>query len=260
MGKVRNKSRFNNLSAKSLFILLTLLITVLAMLTSYQPIWANIPINIILPIIVLLKLDTVFFEKLKLSTLLLMRVLIVFAVLGFVPGDLYVKIVLAFLCINILEATLTDLRKKKYCNVITGIALVVTVFLMKGTWLDYYYIATSDGILGMVFWIIAYTIWNWIFVTNEFSPAIALYHVGVLSAPLLGIMFKQDPGLWLIFRGNSLTIAGIIQIANKEYLEEKFMNRGFTNFVETISKKNVQIILMIINLILLAAMVKISIF
>lgn len=258
MEKLNNRSWFKNLNTSSLFILLTLIITIVSIITSYQPIWFNIPINVILPIIVLLKLDTVFFEKLKLSTLLLMRILIVFAVFDIVPGDLYVKIVLIFLCINILEATLTDLKKKKYCNVFTGIALIGAVFLIEGTWLDYYYIATSNRAISMVLWIIAYTIWNWIFVTNEFSPSIALYHVGVLAAPILGILFRLNPTLWLIFRGNSLTVAGIIQIANKQYLEEKLENSNFTNFVEATSKKSTQVILMIINLILLAGMVLIS--
>lgn len=258
MEKLNDKSWFKNLSTLGLLILLTLLITIVSMITSYQPVWCNIPINVILPIIVLLRLETVFFEKLKLSTLLLMRILIVFAVFDIIPGELYVKIVLIFLCINILEATLTDLKKKKYCNVITGIALIGTVFLIEGTWLDYYYIATSDGAISMILWIIAYTIWNWIFVTNEFSSSIALYHIGVLVAPIIGILLKLDPALWLIFRGNSLTAAGIIQIANKQYLEEKFESRSFTNFVEATSKKSIQVVLMIVNLMLLIAMVIIS--
>ena len=46
-----------------------IVITVVSFLTSYFPIWANIPVNVILPFLVLIYLKTVFFEKLKLSTL-----------------------------------------------------------------------------------------------------------------------------------------------------------------------------------------------
>lgn len=258
MNELTNKPWFKSINPFVLLVLLTALMTALSVLTSYQPIWANVPINIIMPIVVLLKLKPVFFERLKLSTLLLMRILIVFSVLNIFPGDLYVKIVLIFLCINILEATLTDLKRKKYCNVITGIALIASIFFINIEWLDYYYLASSKGSIGMIFWIIAYTIWNWIFVTNEFSPSIAKFHLGVLVSPLLYIIFNFNPSLWLIFRGNSLTIAGIIQISNKEYLEEKFISENFSKFVQTTTKKNTQIILMLINLALLSGMVIIS--
>ena len=176
-----------------------------------------------------------------------------------VPGDLYVKLVLVFLCINILEATLTDLKRKKYCNVVTGIALIITVYFIKGIWLGHYYVATSKDSTGMVLWIIAYTIWNWLFVINEFSPSISRFHIGVLAAPIIGSLLTLNPGLWLIFRGNSLTIAGTVQVANKEYLEERLINRSLANFIQAIRSKSVQIILMIINLLLLAGMVIISI-
>lgn len=258
MNELTNKPWFKNVNPFILLVLLTALMTALSILTSYQPIWANVPINIILPIVVLLKLKTVFFERLKLSTLLLMRALIIFSVLNVFPGDLYVKIVLIFLCINILEATLTDLKRKKYCNVVTGIALIASIFFINIEWLDYYYVASSKSSLGMIFWIIAYTLWNWIFVTNEFKPSIAKFHLGVLAAPILGVIFNFNPALWLIFRGNSLTIAGIIQISNKEYLENKFSSENFSKFVQTTAKKSIQITLMIINLSLLLGMVIIS--
>ena len=151
------KSQNINFSAKSsviektqdktksnlILLALTVLITGISMLTSFQPIWANIPFNIVIPIIVLLKLKTVFFEKLKLSTLLVMRTLVVFAVLGVIPGDFYVNLVLVFLGINILEATFTDFRRKKYFNFVTGIVMTASVFLLKGLWLGKYYEATS---------------------------------------------------------------------------------------------------------------------
>ncbi|MCI6275334.1 MAG: hypothetical protein MR639_01075 [Clostridium sp.] len=238
-----------------LLVLLTALFTILTMLTSYNPIWANIPINVVIPIIVLLKLKTVFFEKLKLSTLVLMRALIVFAALGFLNGQLYVKIVLIFLAINIMEATLTDLKRKKYFNVVTGLLLTVSILAMNGTWFGKYYDANLPTSLGTVLWWIAYTIWNWFFVTNEFSPSIAKYHIGVLASPIIGVLITMNPGLWLIFRANSLTIAGFIQIAKKQIWEKSLKNQKFTVFVETTQKNNVQLLFMIINITLIVASV-----
>lgn len=238
-----------------LLVLLTALFTILTMLTSYNPIWANIPINVVIPIIVLLKLKTVFFEKLKLSTLVLMRALIVFAALGFLNGQLYVKIVLIFLAINIMEATLTDLKRKKYFNVVTGLLLTVSILAMNGTWFGKYYDASLQTSLGTVLWWIAYTIWNWFFVTNEFSPSIAKYHIGVLVSPIIGVLVTMNPGLWLIFRANSLTIAGFIQIAKKQIWEKSFKNQKFTVFVETTQKNNVQLLFMLINIALIVASV-----
>lgn len=238
-----------------LLVLLTALFTILAMLTSYNPIWANIPINVVIPTIVLLKLKTVFFEKLKLSTLVLMRALIVFAALGFLNGHLYVKIVLIFLAINIIEATLTDLKRKKYFNVVTGLLLTVSILAMTGTWFGKYYDANLPTSLGTVLWWIAYTIWNWFFVTNEFSPSIAKYHIGVLASPIIGVLITMNPGLWLIFRANSLTIAGFIQIAKKQTWEKSLKNQKFSVFVETTQKNSIQLLFMIINIALIAASV-----
>ncbi len=242
-----------------LLVILTAIFAGLAMLTSYNPIWANIPINVVIPIIVLLKLKTVFFEKLKLSTLVLMRILVVFAALNLMQGQLYVKIVLIFLVINILEATLTDFKKKKYFNVVTGIALAVSIYWMSGTWLSEgkYYVAGYTA-LGTVLWWIAYTIWNWFFVTNEFSPSIAKYHIGVLTAPIIGVLITMNPGLWLIFRANSLTIAGFIQIALKPTWEETLKSDRFTKFVLATQKNVVQAIFMVINIALVVASVLIK--
>lgn len=252
LGKTSNRSKSQDKTKSNLVLLaLTVIITGISMLTSFQPIWANIPFNIIIPIVVLLKLKTVFFEKLKLSTLLVMRTLVVFAVLGIIPGDFYVNLVLVFLGINILEATFTDFKRKKYFNFVTGIIMTGSVFLLKGLWLGKYYEASSNNIYGMVAWIIAYTIWNWIFVTNEFSPSIAKLHVGILAAPIIGSILTANPGFWLIFRANSLTTGGNIQIANKEYLEKTLEDSSFTKFVHWTKKDSVQIVLMILNIALM---------
>lgn len=92
---------FANTNQMIVWGIAAIVITAVSMFTSYQPLWGNVPINVIIPIVVLISLKPVFFERLKLSTLILIRALIAVVVLGFMDGTLYVKIVLAFLIINI---------------------------------------------------------------------------------------------------------------------------------------------------------------
>lgn len=222
-----------------------------SMLTSYQPILGNIPLNVIPALLVLIYLKPVFFEKLKLSTLVIMRTLIVLAVLNIIPGQTYVNIVLIFLIINILEATITDFKHKQYYNFITGLVLAASVFLLKGVWEGGIYSANAYTVTATIAWIIAYTLWNWIFVTGEFSPAISLMHVGILLAPIVGSIITKSPGMWLLLRANTLTFGGILQISNKEYFEKSFENDKFSNFIDFTHRKNVQISFMAVNLLLL---------
>lgn len=222
-----------------------------SMLTSYQPILGNIPLNVIPALLVLVYLKPVFFEKLKLSTLVVMRTLIVLAVLNVIPGQTYVNLVLIFLIINILEATITDFKHKQYYNFVTGLILTGSVFLLKGVWEGGVYTANARTIAATIAWIVAYTLWNWIFVTGEFSPAISLMHVGILLAPILGAIITKNPGIWLLLRANTLTFGGILQISNKDYFEKSFKNDKFAKFIKFTHKKNVQISFMAVNLLLL---------
>lgn len=248
-----------------------LIIWVVSFLTSYFPIWANIPVNVVLPFLVLIYLKTVFFEKLKLSTLIVLRTAIVAAVFmnyfGGIDGKWFVWVVLAFLSINILEATFTDLKYKKYFNFVTGLVLAISVWSLEPSWrnvlgenyaFSYIYEANSYGaneqyrFWGTVCWIIAYTIWNWIFVTDEFSPSIAYLHFAILGMPLIGCIITRNPGLWLVFRANSLTVGGILQISCKQIFEEKLKSEKVIAFVKASQKTGVQVVLMVINLILMA--------
>ena len=255
----------------ALWLCSAIIITIVSFLTSYFPVWANIPVNVVLPFLVLIYLKTVFFEKLKLSTLIVLRTVIVVAVFmdyfANIGGLWFVYVVLAFLSINILEATFTDLKYKKYFNFVTGLVLAASVLALAPSWVNlsgksfafsYIYEANNSAptaqyaFWGTVCWIIAYTIWNWIFVTDEFSPAIAYLHFAILGMPLLGCIITRNPGLWLVFRANSLTCGGILQISCKQIFEEKLKNEKMTAFVKTSQKTGVQAVLMIINLALLA--------
>ena len=124
----------------ALWLCSAIVITVVSFLTSYFPIWANIPVNVVLPFLVLIFLKTVFFEKLKLSTLIVLRTVIVVAVFldyfANIGGIWFVYVVLVFLSINILEATFTDLKYKKYFNFETGLVLAASVLAFAPSWIN----------------------------------------------------------------------------------------------------------------------------
>lgn len=252
------------------FMILVLLIFSITMLTSFFPLWANVPLNVVLPIIVLLTKPMVMFEKMKLSTLVIMRMLILFVLFNVMEASLFYKIVLVFLVINILEATFTDLLKNKmYFNFFTGIALAASVFALGAMWKAdvtgpysglYLSYITGQGALfeltdikmmATIAWIIAYTIWNWVFVIGEFSPSISYLHLGILATPIISCLVLWNPGYWVLARANSLTAGGVIQIANKELLEKKLENKKLTSFITTVKTNRVQFILMIVNLALI---------
>ena len=145
----------------------------------------------------------------------------------------------------------------------SGFAVALGVIALRGLWQfdapfgDYY---LAEGALPIItlLYAIAYTIWNWIFVTDEFSSSVALMHVGFLSAPLigslctLGLGVYGGIGMWLLLRANSLSIGGWMQIGAKEWFEREFYNERFDRFVKWTKKKPVQIVCMLINLTLIA--------
>ena len=64
------------------WLMFTAVITGLALLSAFYPIEVNVPFIVIPSILVLFLAKPVFFEGLKLTTLLSMRIVIVFAALG----------------------------------------------------------------------------------------------------------------------------------------------------------------------------------
>lgn len=257
---ISNSGVLGKLNNYTVWCLFTVIVVGITILTAQFPTWANIPFNVLFPLFALVFVKMVFFEKLKLSTLVILRILIIFPFLSITNPSLsaferrfYVVIVLVMLMVNILEATFTDgFRYKRWHNFVTGIALAVTVglFFSHSFWSnsDPMYSANASSIAATICWIIAYTLWNWIFVTNEFSPQIAALHVGILLTPLIGITLFLNPGYWLVFRANSLTFGGTIQITCKKYLEDRLKCGKFDRFVAFTKKKTSQIILMVINL------------
>jgi len=236
---------FAALPANVGWLVLLAVFTGAAALTGFNPLWGNIPVNIVLSAVVLVACRMVFFERLKLSTLIVMRLLVVLAVLAVIPGELFIKILFGFLVVNILEATLTDLRKgKNRLNFVTGLALAGAVAVFRGRWNGTYYVVETPGFVP---WFISYTVWNWLFVTREFGPAIARMHLAVLAAPIVGCVALLHPGLWLLFRGNSLITAGLVQISSKEFVEGYFASDRFARFVARVQGTSVQAGLMVVN-------------
>ncbi len=110
------------------WIMFTAAITGMALISSFYPIQGNVPLIVIPCILVLLLAKPVFFERLKLTTLLVMRIVVVFAAMKLFNPQVYVDFIMLALIINILEATFTDLlRYKKYFNAISGFALAIGV-------------------------------------------------------------------------------------------------------------------------------------
>lgn len=253
------------------WLILLLIIFTMSMLASFFPLWANVPFNVILPIVLLLSRPMVMFEKLKLSTLLIVRALIVLVLFGLIKSELYIRIVLIFLIINILEATFTDLIKNKmYYNFVTGLFLAASVLCLGAIWqpevtgpysgIYLTYVTKNSGTLfqmstiewaATIGWIIAYTIWNWLFVIGEFSPSIGFLHIAILGSPILSCLVLRNPGYWLVMRANSLTSGGVIQIAAKSQLEKELSNPTLTKWIAKIKTNSTQAVLMFINLALI---------
>ena len=247
------------------WVMFTAAITSMAILAGFYPIYGNVPLIVIPSILVLLFSKPVFFERLKLTTLLTMRIIIVAAALRLFNPQVYVDVIMLMLIVNILEATLTDLLKhKRYLNAISGFAVALGVVALRGLWqfdapLGDYYLAKGAIPAITIMYAVAYTIWNWIFVTNEFSSSVSLMHVGFLSAPLLGSLctlglgIYGGIGMWLLLRANSLSIGGWMQIGAKEWFEREFYNERFDKFVKWTKTTPVQVVCMLVNLALIAA-------
>ena len=247
------------------WIMSTAAITGMAIISALYPLQGNIPLIVIPSVLVLIFSKPVFFERLKLTTLLTMRILIVLAALRLFNPQVFVDCIMLMLIINILEATFTDLlRYKKYFNAVSGFALALGVITLRGLWqfdapIGDYYLARGAVPAITIMYALAYTLWNWIFVTNEFSSSVALMHVGFLGAPLIGSLCTLGLGayggigMWLLLRANSLSIGGWMQIAAKDWFERGFYHERFDRFVTWTKGRNVQIACMIINLALIAA-------
>lgn len=209
-----------------------ILLTTVSVLSLFFPNTVNLPVMVLLPAVVFF-FRAEPFEKIKLGTLIIGRLLITLTALSLFPGNILVIIVIWLLRINILEATVKDFMNRRWANGAAGVVQIITSFGFTGEWTGTYYITHETA---AIFWIIAYTIWNWNFINLNFEPQIALYHVAVLAAPLIwvGITHVFQPpftgngaGVWLVMRGATLTFAVSTQILFKNRIRSFLQNETF---------------------------------
>jgi hypothetical protein len=246
------KNKFLNVqkipSPIGILLILGLLVST-TMLTVYFPVYGNIALNIAFPLGVIIFCKAVFFERLKLSTLLIGRILVALTALSVIKtGQATVVLILWLLRLNILEAVLTDFKEKSYYNFAAGIVLLVATFFLGGQWNPEKNWFVTLG-WPAVFYMLAYTIWNWDFVVYSFSSAISYYHIAILTTPLLGALIFWNPGFWLICRSNSLTFGGAVQVGAKKQLETYLNRPWFDKFITFVKTKPVQITMMIFTMI-----------
>ena len=75
-------------------LMFTAAITGMALLSSFYPIYGNVPFIVIPSILTILFAKPVFFEKMKLTTLVVMRLLVVAAALRLFDPNIYVDLIL----------------------------------------------------------------------------------------------------------------------------------------------------------------------
>lgn len=238
-------NNFRQLLGFSYFLFL---LTAVSVLSLFFPNTVTLPILVILPAIVFF-FQAEAFERVKLGTLIVGRLLITLTALSLFPGNVLVLIVIWLLRINILEATIKDIMNRRWANAIAGVVQIITSFGFTGEWTGTYYITNESA---AIFWIIAYTLWNWNFINLNFEPQVALYHVAVLAAPLIWVgitHFAQPdfpgngPGIWLVMRGATLTFAVTTQIVFKEQIRTSLDNRVFQAISRKAGSMPVQILL-----------------
>lgn len=132
---------------------------------------------------------------------------------------MYTIIWLAF-AINIAEAMLYDVlatNHLQYINVLTGIILIITLpgpSTMKIDESTPEHDFSWDISYG---WIVAYTLWNWIFVYGNWPGMGARHHIAVLGASLFVALFHRT--LWAEARAFTLGTYFIIWFLFKPSLD-----------------------------------------
>lgn len=204
------KITINNTStAIAGLILFACTLAITSGLTIYFPIALHYPINVILPIMLAAYFRDQEFAVSKLVVLAIGGIFVLMTIRDYFPVPWFTALVVLLLRINILMAVIEDFRTGYMLNVVAGLILTLTTYFIDAYWHDYYYTMTSTS---LIVWLIAYTLWNYRFVLNQYSSGISLFHVGVLLSPLVIIAVMGNPGLWFIGRGVTLVQACMVQV------------------------------------------------
>jgi len=194
--------------------IITLVLAVVSVVTVYFPVVANTFINVMIPLLVLFYFRPPGFISLKIGTLVVGKLLLALTALSYFSADWYMIFVVWLLRINIIEAIIKDFKERHIFNAASGIILLMPTWLIEAHWLGFYYIISP---VSVIWWIFAYTIWNFNFVFLNFPRSISLFHIAVLASPLVVVLSTLNPGLWLIVRASTLTESLSFQV----YAEKK---------------------------------------
>lgn len=207
-----------------LIVIYAFILAILANILIYHPVYLTLPLAIITPILISVlqyfKISPPYYNKVftitKLYSLAIGLVIIPLLILG-VFSEKYLPIIIIILLVgNVIEAVIVDFKagiqksRKHLLNAVSGIIVMLTFpFIANIYWVKpYFFYAGSPGI---IYWIIAYTIWNWNFVLLNFPKERSLVSVSYLTAPLIYIAYINIAGYWLIARGVTLFIGQAIQ-------------------------------------------------
>lgn len=239
----------NKLSIFYICIILLLGLMTTAIASVYFPLAVSIPLNILIPIAVILIFRPPILVTIKLITLVIGGILMVLAVLNYFTPERFVIVMIWLLRINMLEAVLLDLYKKNFFNAISGLLLIGASALFEARWYGFYYLM-SPATIPLIFWIVAYTIWNYNFILLTCDFRISLYHISVLAAPLALLLITHNPGFWLVFRAPSLTHAVTLQAVaeTNPYLLDPLHSKRYEYYSNKIKNKKIQMTLAVIIL------------
>ena len=186
----------------------------ISILAAIYPIGISIVTHVLFPIAAMLVFGMLTrFGYIKLHTLILGRVLIILAAMGW--GDLVIHhVCLLLLQFNMLEAIILDVLKKHTLNATSGILLLISSFYLTLRWTGSLAVVENENYL---LWIIAYTIWNANFTSLQLSGYFFAHHFLILLVPIISCIVLFDFSYWLMFRETSLLLGMAGLTCFKEY-------------------------------------------
>jgi hypothetical protein len=217
-------------------------LTLVGALIIYYPLSAGLLLSVLLPGVVLF-FKAEFFEKLKLATLIVGRVLILLTVVSWFPAHLFCLVAVLILQINMVEATVKDFMQKNYFNAVSGALLIATLWPIHFEWNGLFIMSTKPY---AILWIMAYTLWNWNFIYLNFNKSISLFHVGVLAAPLLFAAVALNPAYWFAMRSSTLTIAVMGQVAIRDTIFRYFASSRYERVLARVQTQAIQAFFLLI--------------
>lgn len=121
----------------------------------------------------------------------------------------YAKLVAAlFLAVNISEAVMQDFSMGRLPNILNGLAGVLSIITLfygwKGISADRSKEKDLVWPLMSVLWILAYDVWNWVFVYLNFPGSASLQFMVILSCTIPALFIKK--GTWLQARAYTLAV------------------------------------------------------